>query len=99
MKKYLFKNRVILEVAGGVTVNDNNPNAQNEAGLQDAAVEYLITEDGKYKLRAFSQKDYSTINEDVQQTGVSFVFTTDFDRINELFKKTLKEEGKVNNNE
>ncbi len=92
VKKYLFKNRVVLEVAGGVTVNENNSNATNNAGLQDAAVEYLITEDGKYKIRAFSQKDYSTINHDVQQTGVSFVFTTDFDRVKDLFKKTNIEE-------
>ena len=86
--KYLFKNRVILEVAGGVTVNENNTNADNDAGLQDAAVEYLITKDGKYKLRAFSQRDYSTINQDVQETGISFIFTTDFDRVKDLFKKT-----------
>jgi len=88
VKKYLFKNRVVLEVAGGVTVNESNTNIENDAGLQDAAVEYLITEDGKYKLRAFSQKDYSTINQDVQETGISFIFTTDFDRVNDLFKKT-----------
>ena len=88
VKKYLFKNRVVIEVAGGVTVNENSANVENDAGLQDAAVEYLITEDGKYKLRAFSQKDFSTINQDVQETGISFIFTTDFDRVEDLFKKT-----------
>ena len=86
MKKYLFENRVVVEVAGGVTVNEGASNVKNDAGIQDAAVEYLITEDGKYKLRAFSQRDYSTINQDVQQTGISFVFTTDFDSVKELFK-------------
>jgi hypothetical protein len=96
VKKYLFKNRVVLEVAGGVTVNENNVNVNNNAGLQDAAVEYLITEDGKYKMRVFSQKDYSTLNQDVQENGVSFIFTTDFDRVNDLFKKvsTSKNENK-----
>ena len=92
MKKYLLNNHVVVEVAGGMTFDDQgksiNPN--NKAGLQDVALEYYITQDGKYRIRLFSQRDYSTLSQDEQQNGISFVFTTDFNRINELFKKTSK---------
>jgi len=86
MKKTMFNDRVIVEVAGGVSMeNENNSNSGNSS-IHDAAIEYLITKDGRYKLRVFSEKDYTTINNDVQSSGLSLVYTTEFDDITHMFK-------------
>jgi len=86
MKKTMFNDRVVVEVAGGVSMeNEHNTNNGNSS-IHDAAIEYLITKDGRYKLRVFSEKDYTTINNDVQSSGISVVYTTEFDDITEMFK-------------
>lgn len=95
MKKSLFNDRVVVEVAGGVSMeNSSNSNSGNNS-IHDAAIEYLITKDGRYKLRVFSEKDYSTLNNDVQSSGLSVVYTTEFDDITDMFKResvAIKEE-------
>ena len=90
MKKTMFNDRVVVEVAGGVSMENENNNSGNSS-IHDAAIEYLITKDGRYKLRVFSEKDYTTINNDVQSSGLSVVYTTEFDDITEMFKREAVE--------
>ena len=98
VKKKLFNERVTVEVAGGVTMESEH-SSSGSTNIHDAAIEYLITKDGRYKLRVFSEKDYATMNQDVQSSGVSFIYTTEFDYYKDFFKKnsTTKKKNKKSN--
>lgn len=57
----------------------------------DWTVEYLLTNDGKYRVKMYNRTNYNTINAgfDVQQTaGFSILQTQSFDRVREIFVDT-----------
>jgi hypothetical protein len=59
--------------------------SSNIAG--DVAVDYQLSKDGRYLLRAYRQNKYDGVVEgQVIETGLRFVFTLDYDRFWELFQ-------------
>ncbi|MEI8045962.1 MAG: translocation/assembly module TamB domain-containing protein [Bacteroidota bacterium] len=88
----LFDNRVTINGAVGQTTNLANQSSQF---IGDVQVEVAITEDGRFKARAFNRTnttlDYSTGYSPYTQ-GVGIVFRKEFNTIKELFtrKKPIK---------
>jgi hypothetical protein len=88
----LFDNRVTINGAAGQTTNLANQSSQF---IGDVQVEVAITEDGRFKARAFNRTnttlDYSTGYSPYTQ-GVGIVFRKEFNTVKELFnrKKAIK---------
>ena len=91
----LFNDRVTLD--GNVGVSDNNNTSQNTSNLVgDFNVEVKVSEDGKFRFRAFNK----TINNSVLNNynspytqGVGVIYREDFDTFDEFlqgFKNLLK---------
>jgi hypothetical protein len=59
--------------------------------LGDWSVEYLLTEDGKLRVKVYNKTNYSAIdkatNSATTSTGVSLVHVTSFNQIREVFNK------------
>jgi hypothetical protein len=93
VSKQLFNNRIAVNVGSNFDVQGEgnaNQNASNIAG--DLAVDYKLTPDGRYMLRAYRKNQYEAVVEgEVVETGVSFILTFDYDRFRELFGKTKQE--------
>ncbi len=93
VSKRLFSERVQVTVGSNFDVQGNtNPNqsASNIAG--DVAVDYRLTKDGRYMVRAYRKNQYEAVIEgQVVETGVSFILTFDYNRFRELFGKTHEE--------
>ncbi len=93
VSKQLFNNRIAVNVGSNFDVQGEgnaNQNASNIAG--DLAVDYKLTSDGRYMLRAYRKNQYEAVVEgEVVETGVSFILTFDYDRFRELFGKTKQE--------
>jgi hypothetical protein len=93
VSKQLFNERVAVNVGSNFDVQgtgNSNQNASNIAG--DLAVDYKLTPDGRYMLRAYRKNQYEAVVEgEVVETGVSFILTFDYDRFRELFGKTQQE--------
>jgi hypothetical protein len=68
--------------------------ANNNTGLVgDVEVEYMITADGKVRVKAYSRYDNTYIrleNESNLRTGIGLVYQKEFDRINQLFSRDKK---------
>ncbi|MBK9424978.1 MAG: translocation/assembly module TamB domain-containing protein [Bacteroidetes bacterium] len=85
----LFNDRVTLD--GNVGVSDNNNTSQNTSNLVgDFNVEVKVSEDGKFRFRAFNK----TINNSVLNNynspytqGVGVFYREEFDTIGELIRK------------
>ncbi|OCB78777.1 translocation/assembly module TamB domain-containing protein [Flavobacterium crassostreae] len=85
-----------LKVTVGSRFGLEGPQQQNQAANSiagDVSVEYQISKDGRYKLRAYRLNKYQVaLQGQVVETGVSFVLTLDYNQFKELFhsKKTAE---------
>lgn len=89
LKKSLFSDRVVVKAGSSVGIEGEETN--NEI-IGDISAEYLITEDGQYRLKAFRKNQFQDVVEgQVTITGLSILFNKEFDTFSELLKK---EDGK-----
>ncbi len=69
---------------------------QNSSSFPDITLNYKLSRDGKYAIRAFRKDQFEvTVDGYVVETGVAFVVTFDYDKFNELFKKKKKRTKKI----
>jgi len=70
-----------------------NENMTNIAG--DVTVDYSLSRDGRYMLRAYRKNDYQVaLQGQIVETGVGFIITLDYDKFREIFQKSKKEKSK-----
>jgi hypothetical protein len=93
VSKRLFNDRITVNVGSNFDVQGSgNPNqsASNIAG--DVAVDYRLTKDGRYMVRAYRKNQYEAVVEgQVVETGVSFILTVDYNKLREIFGRTREE--------
>lgn len=96
--KRLFNDRLSVtvgnnfELEGAEDGNDNNSNLIPG----NLAADYLLTEDGRYLVRLFRRRDNINVVDGVSvETGVSFVFTLDYER----FRTVIKNGGVIREEE
>ena len=76
---------------GGFTNQQNKADVNSIAG--DWTLEYLLTEDGKFKVKMYNRTNFNPINPNQETqntitTGFSLIHTQSFDEIKELFKRS-----------
>lgn len=93
VSKRLFNDRIQVSVGSNFDVQgEGNPNQQASNIAGDVAVDYKLTKDGRYMLRAYRKNQYQVIVEgQVVETGVSFILTFDYNKFREIFGKTREE--------
>ncbi len=68
-----------------------NQQASNIAG--DVSVDYQLSKDGRYTLRAYRENNYEGLVEgQVIETGATFIFRIDYDKFNEFFRKPRRKD-------
>ncbi|WP_245553811.1 translocation/assembly module TamB domain-containing protein [Cytophaga aurantiaca] len=99
--KSLFDERLSVEIGGNVPIEGQDAtassNAKNITG--DVKVEYKLTKNGRYKVKAFRVNQYDGIsNGTIIETGAGIMYVRDFTHFKELFiserKRKKMEEGK-----
>ncbi len=98
VSKKLLNDRIKVNVGSNFAVE--NPQGSNRAASNiagDVSVDYQVSKDGRYMLRAYRRNNYEGVVEgQVIETGVSFILTFDYDKLKELFenRKEKKETRK-----
>jgi hypothetical protein len=92
----LFNKRIRITRDGSFTNAQNKSTTSSIAG--DWSLEYLITQDGRLRLKVFTKNNYNnvvtTLNSGNQMTtGFSFMHTQSFDNLADLIKRKKKEES------
>ncbi len=87
----LFNNRVTID--GAVGMNSYNDASQTTQIIGDVIVDYKITEDGRFRVKAFNRTNstlevYSGYSQYTQ--GVGVLFRKEFNSVGELFKRRKK---------
>jgi hypothetical protein len=86
----LFNNRILID--GNVGVANTQSSSSNIVG--DANIEYKITSDGRFRVRAFNKSnDINTLTDNAPFTqGVGLSYQREFDRLGDLFRRRKKED-------
>ncbi len=96
LSKKLFNERLKVTVGSSIGLEgtqQENQQANTIAG--DVTADYLITKDGRYKLRAYRKNNYQVaLQGQVIETGVAFIITMNYNKFRELFQKNRKDKKK-----
>lgn len=88
VSKGLFNDRIKVNVGSDFELAGTLPgqNASNIGG--DLSVDYQLTKDGRYMIRAYRKNQYDVVVEgEVIETGLSFILTLDYNKFTEIFGK------------
>jgi hypothetical protein len=96
LSKRLLNDRLKVSVGSNFELEgpqQANRSTSNLAG--DVEVEYQLSRDGRYLLRAYQKNEYQVaLQGQVVETGVGFVITMDYNRFKEIFAKSRSPEEK-----
>ena len=77
-------------------------NPRQASGIAgDVSVEYMLTKDGRYRLRAYRKNDTEEIIEgQVIETGLNFSLVMDYNKFKEILERSkIKKEKKLRKKE
>jgi hypothetical protein len=85
--KKLFDDRFIVTAGSAVDVEGSAQPGQEETPIiGNLSLEYLLTENGRYRLRGFRKSEYENIIEgQLIITGLALIFNREFNEFSELF--------------
>lgn len=94
LSKNLFNDRFRVEVGSQVDLEGQQRTQQQATDIiGNILVEYLLTEDGRYKLRGYRKNEFEgLIDGQVVVTGISIQFSKEFQEFNELWQKPEEQE-------
>jgi hypothetical protein len=103
ISKRLLNDRLKVSVGSNFGLEGDarqNENTTNIAG--DVTVDYSLSKDGRYMLRAYRKNEYQVaLQGQIVETGLGFIITLDYDKFREIFQSAKKEKRRreKNNNE
>jgi len=93
ISKKLLDDRLKVTVGSSFGVEGQertNEQGSNIAG--DASIEYQLSKDGRYTLRAYRKNEYQVaLQGEIVETGVAFIITMEYNKFRELFKRSAED--------
>jgi hypothetical protein len=103
LSKRLLNDRLTVTVGSNFELEGpRRTNSQQNNVAGNIAIDYKLSKNGQYMLRAYRKNDYTgAIQGYVVETGLGFIISVDFDKLNQIFlskeqKQEKKEIKKVN---
>ncbi len=94
-RKRLMDDRLIVSVGSQVDVQGSNPTGESTPMIGNVSLEYLLTENGRFRLKGFRRNTYeNVIDGQIIISGIALIFTREFNKFKELFEKELQETQK-----
>ena len=87
LSKRLLNDRLKVTVGSNFELEGPQQASQNaSSAIGNVAVDYNLTKDGRYLIRAYSRNEYEGIIEGyVQETGLRFIMSVDYNKFKEIF--------------
>ncbi|MFD2037380.1 translocation/assembly module TamB domain-containing protein [Belliella marina] len=97
-RKRMFDDRLIVQVGSQVDVEGSSQNPdQSNAVLGNVSLEYILTKNERYRLRAFRKNQFeSIIDGQLIITGIGVIFNREFNQFFELWRGVEADKGKTN---
>ncbi len=92
LKNALFKDRLLVDIGGSVDIGSQNGQATSQTYFGgNFMMEYLITPDGRYRLRAYARPEQTIASTFQYRWGVGGSYRRDFDNLDEFLQGFRKE--------
>jgi translocation and assembly module TamB len=89
LSKAFLDDRLTVAVGRNFELENAGANATSNEIFDNLAVNYALTKDGRYLVRAYRKNQYQAVLEGfIVETGVSFIVNMDYNKFRELFLKT-----------
>lgn len=89
LSKKMFDDRLTVSIGSNFELEgpqNSNQQAANIAG--NIAIDYRLSKDGRYMLRAYRKNEFQgVIDGYIVETGLGFVITLDYNRFRDIFRK------------
>jgi len=96
ISKRLLNDRLKVSVGSNFGLEGEarqNENMTNIAG--DVTVDYSLSKDGRYMLRAYRKNEYQVaLQGQIVETGLGFIITLDYDKFRDIFQRSRKDKKK-----
>lgn len=96
LSKQLLNNRLTVTVGSNFELEgpqQTNQRGNNIAG--NIALNYMLSRDGRYMLRAYRQNEYfGVVDGYVIETGLRFIITLDYDKFADIFRRKKRVDNK-----
>lgn len=94
-QKKLFDDRLIVRVGSEVDLQGSSPTNEPTPLIGNVSLEYLLTENGRYRLKGFRKNEYENIIDgQTIVSGIALIFTQEFNKFHELWDAILHGETK-----
>ena len=98
--KKLLDDRLVVSAGSEVGVQGDARPGENNPVIGNVSVEYLLTENGRWRLRGFRKSEYENIIDgQVFVSGIALIFTREFNKFSELFQKEIKQQEETQSKE
>jgi hypothetical protein len=96
VSKRLLNNRLSVTVGSNFELEGPQQTGQRSNNIAgNVAVNYQLSQDGRYMLRAYRQNEYfGVVDGYIIETGVRFIITLDYDRFVDIFRKKKRVENR-----
>jgi translocation and assembly module TamB len=91
LSKNLFNDRLVVKVAGNVGIEGEDASEDVTDYIGDLALEYKLTDDGRFRITGFRNSNYDMIDGELTETGAGLIYVKDYNLLSELFKANAKE--------
>ncbi len=96
-QRRLMDDRLIVRVGSQIDVEGSNPTGESAPMIGNVSLEYLLTENGRFRLKGFRRNMYeNVIDGQIIVSGIALIFTKEFNKFKELFEKEIQESQKEN---
>ncbi len=97
LSKKLLNDRLTVSVGSTFGLEGSRPTNEKSSNIAgNINVEYLLSADGKYRLRFYRRNETEGVVEgQIIETGVGFALVVEYNRFNEIFKKPNRRKVRV----
>lgn len=101
LSKRLLNNRLTVTVGSNFQLEGPQQTGQQSNNIAgNVAINYQLSRDGRYMLRAYRKNDYyGVVDGYIIETGLRFIITLDYDRFADIFRKRKRVTNRNNQQE
>ncbi|HEY0245888.1 MAG TPA: translocation/assembly module TamB domain-containing protein, partial [Mucilaginibacter sp.] len=93
LSKQFLNDRITVTVGNNFNLEGQNQPGQKTTDIAgNLSVNYKLTQDGRYVIRAYRKDEFIVVEGQVVETGLGFSLTYQYNRFKELFAKKTREE-------
>lgn len=96
LSKQFLNDRLTVTIGNNFNLEGQNQPGQKTTDIAgNLSVNYKLTQDGRYMVRAYRKDEFIVVEGQVIETGIGFSLTYEYNRFKELFRKKSQREKQM----